>query len=412
MIKIMKTNFSMLFYLKKQKNYTSGLAPVYLRITVDGERAEVTTNRECEPEKWNSHSGRATGTKENIKSLNAFLDNLQSDAYEAHRYLHENGKLITAESLKNRMLGKSEKSYMLIELFKDHNSKVASLIGKGFAPATHKRYETSLRHTQAFLKFKFGVTDINIEKVDNAFITDYDYYLRTTNKCNNNSTLKYIKNLGKIIRICLSNGWIIKNPFVNYKGKIKTVNRVYLTEEEVQRMANKSFDIDRLSQVRDVFLFCCFTGLAYVDIKKLKISEITKGVDGGLWIFTNRQKTETRSAIPLLPTATQLIKKYSNHPLCINKDMPLPVPSNQKMNGYLKEIAAMCGIDKILTSHIARHTFATTITLSNGVPIETVSKMLGHSSIKQTQHYAKILDLKVSADMLLLRQKLEFRYEQ
>ena len=169
----MKTNFSMLFYLKKQKNYTTGLAPVYLRITVDGERAEVTTNRECEPEKWNSHSGRATGTKENIKSLNAFLDNLQSDAYEAHRYLHENGKLITAESLKNRMLGKSEKSYMLIELFKDHNSKVASLIGKGFAPATHKRYETSLRHTQAFLKFQFGVTDINIEKVDNAFITDY-----------------------------------------------------------------------------------------------------------------------------------------------------------------------------------------------------------------------------------------------
>lgn len=408
----MKTNFSMLFYLKKQKNYTSGLAPVYLRITVDGERAEVTTNRECEPEKWNSHSGRATGTKENIKSLNAFLDNLQSDAYEAHRYLHENGKLITAESLKNRMLGKSEKSYMLIELFKDHNSKVASLIGKGFAPATHKRYETSLRHTQAFLKFQFGVTDINIEKVDNAFITDYDYYLRTTNKCNNNSTLKYIKNLGKIIRICLSNGWIIKNPFVNYKGKIKTVNRVYLTEEEVQRMANKSFDIDRLSQVRDVFLFCCFTGLAYVDIKKLKISEITKGVDGGLWIFTNRQKTETRSAIPLLPTATQLIKKYSNHPLCINKDMPLPVPSNQKMNGYLKEIAAMCGINKILTSHIARHTFATTITLCNGVPIETVSKMLGHSSIKQTQHYAKILDLKVSADMLLLKQKLELRYVQ
>jgi integrase len=412
MSKIMKTNFSMLFYLKKQKNYTSGLAPVYLRITVDGERAEVTANRECEPEKWNSHSGRAIGTKESTKSLNAFLDNLQSDAYEAHRYLHENGKMITAESIKNRMLGKSEKSYMLIELFKEHNRKVASLVGRDFAPATHKRYETSLRHTQAFLKFRFGVVDINIEKIDNAFIADFDYYLRTTNKCNNNSTIKYIKNLGKIIRICLSNGWIIKNPFVNYKGKIKTVNRVYLTEEEIQRIANKCFDIERLSQVRDVFLFCCFTGLAYVDIKKLKISEITKGVDGGLWIFTKRQKTDTRSAIPLLPTAAQLIKKYSNHPLCINKDTPLPVPSNQKMNGYLKEIAEICGIEKTLTSHIARHTFATTITLSNGVPIETVSKMLGHSSIKQTQHYAKILDLKVSADMLLLKQKLEHRYEQ
>src|SRR5690606_31269327 len=256
MIKIMKTNFSLLFYLKKQKNYTSGLAPVYLRITVNGERAEVTTSRECEPKKWNRQSGRAIGTKENIKSINAFLDNLQADAYEAHRYLHENRRMITAETLKNRMLGKSEKSYMLIALYKDHNQKVANLVGKGFAPATHKRYETSLRHTQAFLKSRFGVSDINIERVDNAFINDYDYYLRTTNKCNNNSTLKYIKNLGKIIRICLSNGWIIKNPFVNYKGKIKTVNRVYLTEEEIQRMADKNFEIDRLSQVRDVFLFC------------------------------------------------------------------------------------------------------------------------------------------------------------
>ena len=164
-----------------------------------------------------------------------------------------------------------------------------------------------------------------------------------------------------------------------------------------------------MGQVRDVFLFCCFTGLAYVDIKKLKTTEIKKGVVGEPWIFINRQKTDGRSAIPLLPPAIKLIEKYSKHSQCINKGMPLPVPSNQKMNGYLKEIAAMCGIDKILTSHIARHTFATTITLSNGVPIETVSKMIGYSSIKQTQHYAKILDLKVSADMLLLMQKLELR---
>lgn len=408
----MKTNFSMLFYLKKQKNYTTGLAPIYQRITVNGRRAEITTNRECDPMKWNSHAGRAIGTKEEIKSLNAFLDSLQAKTYEVHRYLYENEKEITAETIKNRMLGKSEKARMLIEIFKEHNRKVKSLVGKEFAPLTYKRYQTSLQHTQSFLSYKYGVVDIDIRKVDPEFIAEYDFYLRGIRKCNNNSTLKYIKNFGKIIRICLTNGWIIKNPFVNYKGKIKTVNRVYLTEEEIQRMADKSFDIDRLSQVRDVFLFCCFTGLAYIDIKKLKISEITKGVDGGLWIFTNRQKTDTRSAIPLLPIATQLIKKYSNHPLCISKGMPLPVPSNQKMNGYLKEIAEICGIQKTLTSHIARHTFATTVTLSNGVPIETVSKMLGHSSIKQTQHYAKILDLKVSSDMLLLKQKLEQRYEQ
>ena len=386
--------------------------PIYLRITVDGKRSEITANRECNPEKWNSKSGRLIGTREDIKSVNAFLDNLQTKVYEAHRYLSENEKLITAETIKHRLIGKSENARMLIEIFRDHNIKMAALVGKDFADGTLERYKTSLSHTHEFLQSRYNICDIDIKKIDHAFITEYDFFLRSIHGCANNTAVKYISDLGKIMRICLSNGWITVDPFANYKRKIKTVNRVYLTEEEVQRIADKCFDIDRLSQVRDVFLFCCFTGLAYVDIKKLKLSEISKGVDGGLWIFTNRQKTDSRSAIPLLPSAIQLLEKYSKHPLCINKDMPLPVPSNQKMNGYLKEIASMCGIDKILTSHIARHTFATTITLSNGVPIETVSKMLGHSSIKQTQHYAKILDLKVSADMILLKQKLELRVVQ
>jgi site-specific recombinase XerD len=405
----MKTNFSLLFYVKKQKNYTSGVAPIYLRITVDGKRSEVTTNRECNPENWNSKSGRLIGTKEEVKSFNAFLDNLQSKVYEAHRYLFENEKLITAETLKNRMLGKVEKAYMLIDIFRDHNNKMAALLGKDFADGTLERYKTSLSHTQEFLNSQYNISDIDIKKIDHSFITEYDFFLRSTHSCANNTAVKYISNFGKIIRICLSNGWITIDPFANYKGKIKTVDRVYLSKDELQRMADKQFEIDRLGQVRDVFLFCCFTGLAYVDIKKLKTSQIKKGLDGEQWIFINRQKTDSRSAIPLLPTAVKLIEKYSKHPLCVNKDTPLPVPSNQKMNGYLKEIADVCGINKTLTSHIARHTFATTVTLSNGVPIETVSKMLGHSSIKQTQHYAKILDLKVSEDMLLLKQKLEYR---
>jgi site-specific recombinase XerD len=329
--------------------------------------------------------------------------------YEAHRYLFENEKLITAETLKNRMLGKVEKAYMLIDIFRDHNNKMAALLGKDFADGTLERYKTSLSHTQEFLNSQYNISDIDIKKIDHSFITEYDFFLRSTHSCANNTAVKYISNFGKIIRICLSNGWITIDPFANYKGKIKTVDRVYLSKDELQRMADKQFEIDRLGQVRDVFLFCCFTGLAYVDIKKLKTSQIKKGLDGEQWIFINRQKTDSRSAIPLLPTAVKLIEKYSKHPLCVNKDTPLPVPSNQKMNGYLKEIADVCGINKTLTSHIARHTFATTVTLSNGVPIETVSKMLGHSSIKQTQHYAKILDLKVSEDMLLLKQKLEYR---
>ena len=405
----MTTNFSQLFYIKKQKNYQEGPAPIYLRITVGGKRTEVATGRECLPQKWNAKSGRAIGSKEEIKIFNSFLSNLQNQLYEAHRCLSEKGELITAEALKSRMLGKSEKGYMLLDVFKDHNKKIAALVGKEFSTGTLQRYETSLRHTKEFINYKYGISDIDVKKINHEFVCEYDFYLRSVRRCSNNSAVKYISNFGKIIRICLSNGWISADPFVSYKGKVKTIKRAFLSESELQIVAEKKFATERLTQVRDVFLFCCFTGLAYADIKKLKMSQIRKGVDGENWIFTNRQKTDERSAIPLLPIAIKLIERYSNHPLRLNKDMSLPVPSNQKMNDYLKEIAGVCGIDKILTSHIARHTFATTVTLSNGVPIESVSKMLGHSSIRQTQHYAKILDVKVSEDMLALKQKLEHR---
>ena len=399
----------MLFYLKKQRNYQSGLKAVYLRITVDRRRSEVTTGRECDPEKWNNNSGRAKGTKEETKSFNAFLDNLQAKVYEAHRYLSENEKEITAESLKNRFLGRQENVHNLFEIFEDHNKKIEALKGKEFSVGTIEKYKTALRHTREFLMSRYGFSDIAINKIDHSFISEYDFYLRSVRHCSNNTSVKYLSNFGKIVRIGLSNGWISADPFANFKGKIKTIDRGFLTDEELKKMAEKNFEIDRLEKVRDVFLFCCYTGLAYVDVKKLKNSEISIGLDSEQWILIKRQKTDTRSSIPLLPTALKLIEKYADHPDCVNKGTPLPVPSNQKMNGYLKEIAAVCGINKPLTSHIARHTFATTITLGNGVPIETVSKMLGHSSIKQTQHYAKILDLKVSADMLLLKQKLSLK---
>jgi len=214
-----------------------------------------------------------------------------------------------------------------------------------------------------------------------------------------------MKNFGKIIRICIANGWLIADPFLNYKQKRKTVDRVYLTTDELQTWANKSFSTDRLSQVRDIFLFSCFTGLAYSDVQKLKKRHIVKGVDGEQWIDTKRQKTNTPSRIPLLPTALHLIERYADHPCCEVNGYLLPVLSNQKMNAYLKEIADICGINKPITFHIARHTFATTVTLLNGVPIESVSKMLGHTNLRITQHYAKILDIKVGADMAQLRQK-------
>jgi site-specific recombinase XerD len=204
----------------------------------------------------------------------------------------------------------------------------------------------------------------------------------------------------------LANNWIERNPFSNYKAKVREVERVYLSEGEIENIINKDFKTDRLSLVRDIFLFSCFTGLAYIDVKNLTKSHISLGIDGEKWIFTHRQKTETASKIPILPITQMIIDKYEDHPECCNQNKLLPILSNQKMNAYLKEIAGICEIEKELTFHIARHTFATTVTLTNGVPIESVSKMLGHKNLRTTQHYAKVLDKKVSEDMMILRNKM------
>jgi site-specific recombinase XerD len=402
---MMKTNFSLLFYMKKPKNYVKGAAPIYLRITVQGKRSEITAGCSCEPSQWNAHAGRCNGNKEEVKSFNAYLDNLQAKVYQAHRQLTEADENITAESIRNQFLGKKEKSLNLIGIFKDHNQKMEALLGSEFKKGTLDRYRTSLKHTVEFLQWKYQVQDIDIRKVDHSFIAEYDFYLRSVRQCGNNSAVKYLKNFGKIIRICIASGWITVDPFLNYKQKVKKVDRVYLTTDELQLMANKHLATYRLTQVRDVFLFCCFTGLAYVDVKNLRRTDIVTGVDGEQWIAIKRQKTDTPSRIPLLPTASTVLKKYEENRTCLNTGMLLPVMSNQKMNSYLKEIADFCGITKLLTFHIARHTFATTITLLNGVPIESISKMLGHTNIQTTQHYAKILDIKVGADMALIREK-------
>jgi site-specific recombinase XerD len=401
----MKTKFSLLFYIRKPKKYVNGPIPVWVRITVNGKRAETPSGRECEPAQWNSSAGRLKGTKEDVKSFNAYLDNLQSKVYEAHRQLTEADALVTAETIRNKFMGKTEKPRLLLEIFTEHNKKMAALLGKEYTKGTLCRYETSLKHTRNFLRWKYNLFDIDIKKVDHAFINEYEFYLRSERKCANNSAVKYIKNFGKIIRICIANRWLIYNPFLNYKNKIKTVDRVYLTTEELQDIATKDMATDRLTQVRDIFLFCCFTGLAYADVKKLRRWEIVTGVDGEKWLSINRLKTNVPSRIPLLPTAMALIHRYADHPHCENSGRVLPVLSNQKMNSYLKEIAGVCGINKPITFHIARHTFATTVTLLNGVPIESVSKMLGHTNIQTTQHYAKILDIKVGEDMAKLRQR-------
>lgn len=401
----MKTKISVLFYLRKSKVNALGRMPIFYRITINGQRFDTSTGHYVEELKWSAETGKIKGNSEEARSINSQLELIKATVYETEKKLYMREEDITFETFKNEYQGKKEKKRFLIPIFQDHNNKIKALLGKEYAPGTLERYETSLRHTEEFLMWKYNLKDIDILQIDHAFITDYEFFLRTVRNCANNTAVKYIKNFNKIIKICLANHWIERNPFANYKSKVKEVERVYLSEEEIQEISNKEFATERLSLVRDIFLFSCFTGLAYIDVKNLTKSHISLGIDGEKWVFTHRQKTESASKIPILPVTQMIIDKYADHPQALNQDKLLPILSNQKMNAYLKEIVDVCEINKDLTFHIARHTFATTVTLSNGVPLETVSKMLGHTNLKTTQHYAKILDKKISEDMMILKSK-------
>jgi site-specific recombinase XerD len=401
----MEHRISILFYTKKSKSNQENFAPVYMRITVNGGRIEHTTNRAVDLTKWSLNSGRLKGNTPEVKTFNNFLDTLKNKVYAYERELIQDGKEVTFETFRNKWLGIEERPRMLMEIFQQHNNQLKELVGKEYAEGTLERYITSKEHTRKFIQWKYGIDDIDIRKLNYAFVADYEFWLKTQRKCSHNTAMKYISNFKKITNLCIRRGWLTKDPFLGFKMTKREIERGFLTENEIQIIAEKKFPAERLRNVRDIFLFSCFTGLAYIDVKKLKRSEIGLGIDGEKWIFTRRRKTEIPSRIPLLPLAAELLETYKDHPQCKHDDKLLPVPSNQKMNAYLKEIADVCGIDKNLTFHLARHTFATTVTLSNGVPIETVSKMLGHKNLKTTQHYAKILDTKVSEDMKVLRQK-------
>ena len=396
---------SILFYVKSSKASKNGLLPIYQRITINGTRIELSTSKFVEKSKWNTSAGKIKGNSEEARLINSYLDILNAKAYETEKWMVNNNLEINAQTFKNKFLGVEERQRKLMVIFEDHNKRMKELIGKEFAINTYKKYETALSHTKDFLKYQYNLNDISIKQVDIAFINDFDFYLRNTKNCNNNSTIKYIRNFGKIVKQCYVNGWIEKDPFLNYKGKVKEIERTYLSEDEIESLLNKEFKIKRLELVRDMFVFSCFTGLAYIDVFNLTKSNVVIGIDAEKWISTHRQKTETASKIPILPVTQMIIDKYENHPLCINENRLIPILSNQKMNAYLKELADICEIDKELTFHIARHTFATTVTLTNGVPIESVSKMLGHKNLRTTQHYAKVLDRKVSEDMKILKDK-------
>lgn len=406
----MNKTISVHFRLKKRSSYVSGEnLPIYLRLTIDGERTEFSTQREIDPAKWNSKKGRAIVTKkEETRQLNSFLETMQAQIYEAQRALLNKGKEITVRSIRNKMLGIEEemidplKDKGLMPVYREHIKHVSDLVGKEYAKGTLKRFKAAFASLEAFMQHR-KTEDIKLRELNHKFITDYEFFLKTVRNVEHNTAMGIIKKLKKIVRIGVANDWIEKDPFMNYKVKIRDTNRPFLLQDELDRIMALKFTADRLANVRDIFVFCCYTGLAYADVQKLRRVDIVIGHDGEKWIHTERVKTETATRVPLLPQAMKIMDAYKDHPQCVNQGKLLPVMSNQKMNEYLKEIADRCEINKKMTFHTARHTFATTVTLTNGVPIETVSKMLGHKTLRTTQQYAKILDQKVSEDMKKLK---------
>ncbi|MFV0138774.1 site-specific integrase [Empedobacter falsenii] len=395
----MKQDLKLHIYPRSAKTNKQGFYPIYVRITLNGKRWEFSTKKFINPKTWDAKNAKIKPTVTEASSINNYLNQIKTQIINLEIEYNIRNQEISLDDIKNLFARKQDEVVrMIVPIFKLHNEQISKLANKEFAPGTILRYETTLKHLQDFLKFQYKVEDMALEKIDHAFIMDFDFYFRTVRNCNNNTTVKYIKNFKKIINYCLANDWIRKDPFVNYKVKIEKVERIFLSEEEIVKIYIHEHPAERLKLVRDIFIFSCYTGLAYVDVDNLTKNHIVKGIDGQLWIHTYRQKTSTPTKIPLLDIPLEIINKYQDHPLCKGGKL-LPVFSNQKMNVYLKEIAAIAGINKELTFHCARHTFATTVTLSNGVPIESVSKMLGHNSITTTQHYARITEQKISHDM-------------
>lgn len=388
-----------MFYIRRDKTNKKGEAPVFMRLTINGERADASIKRFIEPHAWNSAKGKANEKSRGGKDLNLYLDAISANILRIQRDLELDKKEVSAQIILNRYLGKEQSDrHTLMEVFRAHNEKCRALSGISLAPGTVIRYETSLRLTEAFLRTTYKKEDCYLDEITHQFVEDYDFYLRTVRRCCHNTTTKYLLNFKKIIRIALAKGWMKKDPFAQVHFHFEPVEREFLEKQELKVLLNKEITITRLSQVRDIFCFCCLTGLAFMDVQQLKPEHLVADIHGKIWIRKARQKTKNMCNIPLLDEAQKIIDRYRDHPYCQTHGVLLPVCSNQKMNSYLKELADICGIRKNLSTHCARHTFAT-LTLASGATIDNVAKMLGHANVNMTRRYAKVLDSSIMRDM-------------
>lgn len=402
------TYFTLTFMVRKSQQKRTGEVPIFARITISGQRTEFNINRSVDLENWNTSRGMAKGRSKKDIELNKYLDSIRVRLSEIHARLLQDEAVINPIILKQHFLGNIEGPKMLCAVFRDVIAQYRDKLERGdICKSTLLRWERCEKYLSEFLAHREGVADIPIKKLTSGMIDDFEHFLRVNKENGNNAAVKYIRYLKKVTRVAIANKWLSEDPFIDKRYTRTVANREALTEKEVRSiMALNLTALPRLDQVRDIFIFCCFTGLAFVDISTLTRNQIIEDEHGECWIRKNRQKTDELSCIPLLDIPRRIADKYKNHPTVIAKGVVLPVISNQRMNSYLAEIATLAKVHKHLTTHIARHTFAT-VSLRNHVPLETISKMLGHSDIQTTQIYAKMVDEAISEDMRKMRAKFD-----
>lgn len=396
---VKRNTLSVLFIIKKSKLLKNGEAPICMRITVNKRVAEVMIKRSIPVDLWNQKKECSKGKDRVAAELNHYINTVRAKVLQIHRELEIDNKPITADIIKDCFYGRDKVQRSLLEVYAEHNEKCRALIGKEYTESTITKFDTSINRLKEYIRSCYHRDDMMLAELDGQFIRDFDFWLKTDKHCQNNSALKHLKNLKKVVRIALANDWIKKDPFYGIRFKQEEVNVEFLSREELDILMNKEFTIKRLEQVRDIFVFCCFTALAFVDVQQLSREHLIKDNNGALWIRKARQKTNQMCNIPVLSIPQKILRKYEGNAECIKKGVLLPVISNQRMNAYLKEIADLCGIAKRLTTHVARHTAATVVFLANDVSMENVSKILGHSNIRMTQHYARVLDSSIMRDM-------------
>ena len=403
-----KTNFHVSFFLKKAKQLKNGEASVAMRITVDSQRVENNIRKSILPNLWDQSKERAKGTSAAAADLNRFIDDSRIRVHQIVTEFQQMGAEINPLIVQQRFYGvgqvrKQERT--ILQVIQEHNDEAKQLIGKDFVEITWRRYETMKRYLGELIKKKYGVDDLPLSDFTGEVIRAYEVYLKTEKDLCQNTLIRYMKALKKITNRCLANDWIQKDPFVGIKFREEPTEPEFLTLEEVDRIYNCNPGSKRLEVIKDMFLMSAFTGLAFTDVSQLTENHIVTDNDSNKWIRKPRQKTKQMSNIPLLDVPLAIIEKYQGDKKAAKKGVLLPIPCNQVMNRYLKEIANICKINKHLTMHTARHTYAT-LCLSQGVSLKNVSKMLGHASVKMTERYARVLDSSIMRDMNSIRDTL------